>query len=175
MKNRAGDLLIDATDHLESLRIYYPGSRELTGMEAAFAGFELSIYPLKAIFLASKAKSLTEEAYVEGTTNIMCISVRANQLNFTPLAFGGDPVEAEGYYLRIIDLYDREVVAPDDDWRYVNTMVILAGVYEEAGRYTEALALYEKIMRFDPSIPWVKEGLYKNCLEKSENTTGRAG
>ncbi|MEZ4999815.1 MAG: hypothetical protein R2744_04155 [Bacteroidales bacterium] len=54
----------------------------------------------------------------------------------------------------------------DHNWHYINTMVLLAGAYEEIGEYLPACKIYEKIMTVEPSVNWVKNSLYPLCVER---------
>jgi len=43
---------------------------------------------------------------------------------------------------------------------------MIANVYENTDKLNEAKLVYEKIIRDEPDIKWVKEGLYPNLLAK---------
>lgn len=157
-----------ARKNLEILKKNQPGLPRHKALEAAFTGFEISISPLRAIVLAGEAKRLTEEAYNDDPDCLLCISVMANQLNFTPAVFGGSTSGSIPYYKKIIEAYEYGVVPIENDWNYINTLVILAGAYEKLGQWDDACETYEKILDRDPAINWVKNKLYPACIESKE-------
>ena len=170
LKREASEELQKGRETLAILKQNDPDNPELIAIEAAFAGFDIVINPIRAIFLAGEAKRLTDEAYNKDPDGLISISVKANQLQFTPSAFGGSVNESLEYYKRIIEQYDSGNVEKIDDWRYINTLVILAGAYEKLDRYNEACLIYEKIIATDPDIGWINNGLYPAALKrKSRN------
>lgn len=61
------------------------------------------------------------------------------------------------------DKIESEPDLLENNWIYVNTLVVLAQAYEKMGNNTYACAIYEKIMSYDPSIKWVRNDLYSGC------------
>jgi len=162
-KKKGRETLSKANDNLEVLLAAEPTRADLIALKAAFTGFEMGFNPAKALYLASRAKGLTERAYNADSDNIVCLSVKANQLNFTPSIFGGSITEAIPYYKLIIDKYDSGEEQKDFEWRYINTLVIMAQAFEKLDNYKEACAIYKRIITEDPGILWVKKGLYPDC------------
>jgi len=163
-KEEGRSVLISANNNLQILMSYYPERADLIALKAAFTGFEMGFNPLKAIFLASRAKELTGNAYNMDKDNIICISVKANQLNFTPPIFGGSTEESIPYYNMIISKYNSGEENKYMEWRYINTLVILAQSYEKLELYNKACSTYEIIIAEDPEISWIKNKLYPDCL-----------
>jgi len=160
--------LEEARKNLEVLREADPNNPEADALEAAFNGFEMVINPFRGIFLAAEAKELTDKAYEDDPGCLTCISVKANQLNFTPAIFGGSTEEAIPFYKEVISLYESGQEEILYDWNYLNTMVIMAGAYEKLGQYNDACAVYEKILVTEPGLNWVRNNLYPACLKKAK-------
>lgn len=160
--------LKEARKNLAILRESDPGNPGFIALEAAFYGFEMGINPLNGIFLAGEAKKLTNKAYDNDPDCLICISVKANQLNFTPAIFGGSTEESIPYYKKIIGIYESGRVEILNDWNFINTLVIMAGAYEKMGLYNEACSIYEKILNVEPGIRWVRNTLYPDCIKSRD-------
>ncbi len=165
-KKEGGRVLHSANENLVILLTDSPEKPDYIALKAAFLGFEMGINPIKSLYLASRAKELTNKAYSLDNNSALCISVKANQQNFTPGIFGGSTEASIPYYKMLIRKFESGEENKASEWRYINSLVILAQAYEKLGMYQEACSTYEVIIAQDPGISWVKNGLYPNCLEQ---------
>ena len=161
-------VLSEALSNLEKLSSSTGETTEVIALRATFLAFELNLYPLKMMKIGPKAVKLTDKAYEMDRNNLMALLCKANQLNFTPSMFGGSTEKAIPLYLEIIELFDNKTVSSENDWRYISTMVTLASTYEKDKKYDMACRLYEKIIAVDPTISWINNKLYPECLSKVE-------
>ena len=168
-KSRAEEILTEAYQNIDHLLGKYPDNAEYLALKAAFLAFELNLRPLKMTKLAPASIELTDLAFQKDSSLIMSLSCKANMLNFTPKIFGGNSDRAIPLYYRIIELFENEEVSFINDWRYINTMVILADTYSKKKMYLDACNIYEKIILHDSTINWVNNKLYPECRAKLEN------
>ncbi|HKL68021.1 MAG TPA: tetratricopeptide repeat protein, partial [Bacteroidales bacterium] len=78
---------------------------------------------------------------------------------------GGDKEKAIEYYNKALRVIESDPERLRNNWIYVNTLIVLAQVYEKMGNNTYACSIYEKIMIYDPGIEWVKNDLYSGCSD----------
>ena len=52
------------------------------------------------------------------------------------------------------------------NWAYLNLLTMIASVYEKTDKLEDAKLTYEKIIRNEPDIKWVKDELYLSLLAK---------
>jgi hypothetical protein len=168
-KERAEEILAAAYGNLDYLMAKDAENAEYIALKAAFLAFELNIHPLKMTKLAPASIELTDLAFKKDSSLLMSLSCKANMLNFTPRIFGGNPDWAIPFYYRIIELFENEDVYTKNDWRYINTLVILADTYNKKKMYKEACGVYERIIKHDSTINWVNNKLYPECRAKLEN------
>lgn len=169
-KKEASSELDKARENLKILKEFEPDNATLIAVEAAFYGYEMTLSPLKALYLGREAKVLTDIAYSSDPNSLMCLSVKANMLQFSPPIFGGSVAESIEYYNRIDDLYNSEAVSKAYDWNYINNLVILAGAYDKLEMYDKACQTYEKIIAFDSGINWINKKLYPEAVTKRDRS-----
>lgn len=163
LKDKGKEMLLSAYENLEMMENDWWGEADLLAIQASMAAFDLNLYPQKMMKLVPRALELTDQAYEADSNNYMAVACKANQLNFTPKMFGGSPTDAIPLYRKIIKLYETNCVDRSNNWRYVSTMVTLAGTYENLKMYKEACEVYEKIISFDNNINWINANLYPAC------------
>lgn len=162
-KKEGKELLTSAYENLEKMKTDYWGEADYLALKASLAALELNLYPQKMMKLVPLAIELTDKAYETDSNNYMALACKANMLNFTPRMFGGSPTDAIPLYKKIITLYETNQEDPTNNWRYVSTLVTLAGTYENLNMYKEACEIYEQIIKFDNNINWINTNLYPNC------------
>lgn len=162
-KKEGRELLGSAYENLEQIKTNWWGEADLLAIKASLTALELNLYPQKMMKLVPLALELTDQAYEADNNNYMALACKANMLNFTPRMFGGSPPDAIPLYKKIITLYETRQEDPTNNWRFVSTLVTLAGTYENLKMYKEACQVYEKIMAFDGNINWINNSLYPDC------------
>jgi tetratricopeptide (TPR) repeat protein len=162
-KKEGRELLSAAYENLEKMETDYRGEADYLAIKASLAALELNLYPQKMMKLVPLALELTDKAYETDNNNYMALACKANMLNFTPRMFGGSPPDAIPLYKKIISLYESNIENPEKNWRFVSTMVTLAGTYEKLNMYEEACRVYEQIIEYDNNINWINTKLYPDC------------
>mgnify|MGYP005838359813 CR=1 FL=1 len=162
-KKEGRELLSSAYENIEKIETGWWQEADLLAINASLAALELNLYPQKMMKLVPLALELTDQAYETDNNNYMALACKANMLNFTPKMFGGSPTEAIPLYKKIITLYETNQEDATNNWRYVSTLVTLAGTYENLNMYKEACKVYEQIIEFDNNINWINTKLYPDC------------
>jgi len=142
-----------------------PKNATAYSFKGSFLGFKIGIDRCKAIFLGSESKSLINKAMVLDPLNIQAIIDKGNLLYYAPGFFGGDKKEALNYFLKGAKLMEKNNETYQN-WVYLNLLTMIANAYEKTDKLVEAKLTYEKIMRNEPDIKWIKDGLYPNLLAK---------
>lgn len=151
----------------------YPDDPGALAIRASFVAFEINFKPTKLLSQGGEAVRLINAAYEVDNNNLMVLHGKANQLRFSPGIFGGSIDEAISMYQKIIDKYDTGVLPAENDWIYINTMVVLARSFEKKKMYSDACIVYRKIISVDKDINWITNGYYPACLEKANQGADR--
>ena len=142
-----------------------PKNATAYSFKGSFLGFKIGIDKCKAIFLGSDSKSNINKAMELDPLNIQAIIDKGNLLYYSPRLFGGDKKEALNYFLKGVKLMERNKETYQN-WAYLNLLTMIASVYEKTDKLEDAKLTYEKIIRNEPDIKWVKDELYLSLLAK---------
>jgi len=142
-----------------------PKNATAYSFKGSFVGFRIGIDKCKAIFLGSESKNSINKAMQLDSQNIQAIIDKGNLLYYSPRLFGGDKKEALTYFLRGVKIMERNKETYQN-WVYLNLLTMIASVYEKTDNLEDAKLTYEKIMRNEPDIKWVKDGLYVQLIAR---------
>ena len=142
-----------------------PKNATAYSFKGSFLGFKIGIDKCKAIFLGSESKSDINKAIQLDPQNLQAIIDKGNLLFYSPRIFGGDKDEALNYFLKGERIMERNKETYEN-WVYLNLLTMIASVYEKTDKLEYAKLTYEKIMRNEPDIKWVKNDLYPQLLAK---------
>jgi tetratricopeptide (TPR) repeat protein len=142
-----------------------PKNATAYSFKGSFLGFKIGIDKCKAIFLGSDSKSYINKAMTLDPLNVQAIIDKGNMLYYAPCIFGGDKKEALTYFLKGAKLMEKNNDTYQN-WVYLNLLAMIANAYEKTDRLEDAKLTYEKIMRNEPDIKWIKDGLYPTLLTK---------
>ena len=142
-----------------------PKNATAYSFKGSFIGFKIGIDKCKAIYLGSDSKNSINKAMQLDPQNVQAIIDKGNLLYYSPRLFGGDKKEALTYFLKGVKLMERNKETYQN-WVYLNLLTMIASVYEKTNKLGDAKLTYEKIMRNEPDIKWVKDDLYPQLLAK---------
>jgi len=140
-----------------------PRNATVYSFKGSFLGFKISIDKCKAIFLGSESKSCIRKSIELDPQNVQGNIDYGNLLYYAPRLFGGDKKEALVYFLKGEKLLEKNKDT-DQNWVYLNLLSIIASAYEKTDNKDKAKQIYEKILRIEPNIVWVKNDLYPKLL-----------
>jgi len=142
-----------------------PKNATAYSFKGSFLGFKIGIDKCKALFLGSDSKNCINKAIQLDPQNVQALIDKGNLLYYSPRLFGGDKKEALNYFLKGVKLMERNKETYQN-WVYLNLLTMIASAYEKTDNLVDAKITYEKIMRNEPDIKWVKEDLYPQLLAK---------
>lgn len=154
-----GEKLID-----QVLRVS-PRNATAYSFKGSFLGFEIAANKYKAVFLGGESKSDINRAIRLDPENVQALIDKGNILYYAPRLFGGDKKEALVYFLNGAKIIEKNKDT-DENWIYLNLLTIIASTYEKIGNLEEAKLIYQKILRIEPDLVWVKNDLYPKLLAK---------
>ena len=142
-----------------------PKNATAYSFKGSFLGFKIGIDKCKAIFLGSDSKNSINKAMQLDPQNVQALIDKGNLLYYSPRFFGGDKNEALNYFLKGAKLMEKNKETYQN-WTYLNLLTMIASAYEKTDRLEDAKLTYEKIIRNEPEIKWVKDDLYPQLLAK---------
>lgn len=142
-----------------------PKNATAYSFKGSFLGFKIGIDKCKALFLGSDSKNSINKAMQLDPQNVQALIDKGNLLYYSPRFFGGDKTEALNYFLKGVKLMERNKETYQN-WVYLNLLTMIASAYEKTDKLEDAKLTYEKIMRNEPDIKWVKDDLYPQLLAK---------
>lgn len=142
-----------------------PKNATAYSFKGSFLGFKIGIDKCKAIFIGADSRNSINKALELDPQNVQAIIDKGNLLYYSPSFFGGDKREALNYFLKGARLLEKNKETCQS-WVYLNLLTIIASTYEKTDRLVDAKLTYEKIMRNEPEINWVKKDLYPVLLAK---------
>lgn len=135
--------------------------------KGSFIGFRIAVSKFKAISLGPESMKYVEKACELDANNVQGLVDKANALYHTPKLFGGDKEQALKLFYRAIKLLENSRNT-SDNWFYLNVLTLTAKTHESLNQLSQAKAMYEKAIRFEPEYKWVKNELYPKLLKKME-------
>jgi tetratricopeptide (TPR) repeat protein len=142
-----------------------PNNATAYSFKGSYLGFKIGIDKCKAIFLGSDSKRSINKALELDPQNLQAIIDKGNLLYYSPRFFGGDKKEALNYFLRGARIMEKNKDV-NQNWVYLNLLTIIASAYEMTDKLEDAKLVYEKIIKEEPDIKWVKYDLYPSLLAK---------
>lgn len=124
--------------------------------ESAFLAYRISIRPIRAVQLGPRSYRLIDEAMELDAAYSRVWIEKGNAAFYTPSMFGGNKSDAITYYLKAIELMEKNM--PNNHrWLYLSTLMALANAYETTGNLPGAIRSVEKALAFEPDFIWAKD------------------
>ena len=142
-----------------------PNNATAYSFKGTFIGFDIGINRYKAVYLGTESSFYVNKALKIDPENIQALIDKGNILYYAPRLLGGDKKEALVYFIKGVKIIEKNKDT-FHNWVYLNLLSIIASAYEKTDNLKEAKLTYEKIIRNEPDIKWVKEDLYPNLLAK---------
>jgi|ERR1035437_1954163 tetratricopeptide (TPR) repeat protein len=145
-----------------------PKNATAYSFKGSFLGFQIGICKYKAVFLGSDSKSFINKSLEIDPQNVQGLIDKGNLLYYSPKLFGGDKKEALIFFLKAVKVMEQKKET-NENWVYLNLLSIIASSYEKTDNLVEARITYEKIIRNEPDIKWIKDNLYPQLLAKMKS------
>lgn len=153
--------------HLETLSKDEKMKAEAKALLSGLYGMKMSYSSMMGMVLGPKSGGLIEDALKLAPQSALVWKIQANSKMFTPAMFGGDVDEAIKAYEKSIALFEKQPDALKNNWLYIDTMVFLGQAYSSEGQWAKAVATYEKALKAEPNLGWVKFQLLPNAKKKA--------
>lgn len=134
--------------------------------KSAFYGFRIGLNVFKAPFIGPKSVACAESAMKLDDKNPYGFIQYGNSQFYMPSAFGGSKTVALAYFTKARLLMETDEDQMKEDWNYLTLLSMIAKAHTELKDYAAAKDCYEKILRIEPNISWVKNELYPELLNK---------
>ncbi|HMJ68867.1 MAG TPA: tetratricopeptide repeat protein [Cyclobacteriaceae bacterium] len=154
-------------EHLEALSKDDKLKGEAKALLSGLYGLKIAYSSMMGMVLGPKSGSFIEEAVKASPESALVWKLQANSKMFTPSMFGGDMNEAIKAFEKSIALFEKQPEALKNNWLYVDTLVFLGQAYSSGGQSAKAVAVYEKALKIEPNLNWVKQELLPKARQKA--------
>jgi tetratricopeptide (TPR) repeat protein len=154
-------------EHLEVLMKDANLKADASAVLSGLYGLKMGYSSMMGMVLGPKSSSLIEEAKKTGAESPIVWKVYANSKMFTPALFGGDPDEAMKAYEKCVALFEKNTENLKYNWMYLDALVFQGRAYSAQGQTAKAIATYEKVLKVEPNMAWVKFELLPKAKQKA--------
>lgn len=155
------DKLIDRGEKLiDQVLKMSPKNATAYSFKGSFSAFKIGIHRLQTPFLALEAKRCVNKALQLDPQNIQGLIDKGTIYYYSPGMMGGDKKKALECYLKCVSIIEKNKNT-DENWLYIKVLTLIASAYDKTDNQLAAKQTYEKILRLDPNIIWVKNDLNK--------------
>jgi len=156
--------IYEAISQLEGLMKKNPNWGEPKAIMSSVMGLQIAYSPIKGATLGFKSSSYMSKALKESPESPIVMKLHAGSKQYTPALWGGDKKEALEYYQKCIDVYEKQGDS-QQNWFYADALANMGIIYTDLGQNTNAVAVFEKALAYEPDFAWVKMSL----LPKAQN------
>jgi tetratricopeptide (TPR) repeat protein len=157
-----------AEEILEKLQDKNPEIPELYAFKGAFIGYKITMNSIRAVILGPESMKNINHAIDIGPDRPQPWIEKGNALFYMPKMFGGSKEEALEAYNKAVQIMEKDPGMIEDNWMYLNVLLILGQGYETIGQYENARTTYEKTLRHEPGFKTLKDEVYPAFLKKWE-------
>lgn len=153
--------------HLQALSKDDNTKGDAKALLSGLYGLKMAYNSMMGMVLGSKSSGLIEDAVKIAPQSPVVWKLQANSKMFTPAMFGGDIDEAIKAFEKAIELFEKQPDALKNNWLYVDTMIFLGQAYSSKSQWAKAVAIYEKALKVEPKLNWVKADLLPKAKQKA--------
>jgi Tetratricopeptide repeat len=159
-KKDQGDMLQEATTHLEAAIKANPRDAEALGLLSSLYGLQIGLSPDLGMTLGPASSEMLERALSIAPNNPRLQVIRGEALFNTPPEYGGSKKEAEAALRHALELFDKEPANKSwPNWGRFDAHVWLGQALADRNDKAGARAEYEKALQISPNSAWVKYSL----------------
>jgi tetratricopeptide (TPR) repeat protein len=134
--------------------------------KAAFYGFRIGLNKLMAPFFGLKSINCAKLAMDLDKENPFGYIQYGNIEFYMPNVFGGSKKEALTYYLRALEIMEKNEDNIVENWNYLSLLIVIAQSYSYLDDFPSSISYLEKILKIEPGFGYVKNELYPDVLQK---------
>jgi tetratricopeptide (TPR) repeat protein len=154
-------------EHLKELQKDQKLKAEAKALLSAVYGLKMSYSSMMGMVLGPKSSGLIEDAIGLAPSSALVWRVEANSKMFTPSMFGGDMAEAIKAFEKSVELFEKDPASLKNNWIYLDALVFQGQAYNKEGQTAKAIAAYEKALKLEPKLFWVKNDLLPKAKQKA--------
>jgi tetratricopeptide (TPR) repeat protein len=159
-KKSEAKLLVDIFEgDIEALSAFHQFDAETEAFRVALLGFRMELNPTKAVIIGPKAMKQLGKAMELGPSRPCVWIEKANSEAQMPVFAGGSKAKAVESFREALRLYEADPHLSPSNWKYLNTIVLLAQTLEKMEDYRGAAVEYRKALEREPSFMRVKDEL----------------
>ncbi len=132
----------------------------------AIYGFKAGQAPYKAPVLGIRAMREVNKAFNLDQKDPHIWMEKGNVDLYKPAIFGGNKHDAILYFLKAIELFEKDSESIRSNWLYLNTLSGLAIAYVRTEQIKKADQTYQKIIAREPDFKWISEDVYPSFRAK---------
>lgn len=166
LNKEAKNYLKEAKTLVEELTDQYPENPDLYAYTGAFLGYEIGLNKIKAVVLGPESMKNIDRAIELDPGKFQGWIEKGNALFYMPRMFGGSKEKALEAYNKAVQLMEERPQQLKGDWMYLNVLIVLGQSYEKTGQLEQAKSVYEKVLRIEPDMTWVRDELYPDFMKK---------
>ena len=133
---------------------------------SAFYGYRIGLNSFSAPFIGPKSVEAAKTAMEADSTNPLGFIQYGNSQFYMPPVFGGSKVEALKYYLKALELMEKDKNYLSENWNYLNLLTVIAQAYSYLNDFESSKKYIDKILTVEPNIKWVMDELYPQILKR---------
>jgi tetratricopeptide (TPR) repeat protein len=154
-------------EHLEVLSKDDKMKAEANALLSGLYGLKMAYSSMMGMVLGPKSGALIDDAVKASPESALVQKIQANSRMFTPAMFGGDKAEAIKAYERSVALFEKQPGTLKNNWLYIDTLIFLGQAYSAESQWAKAIAVYEKTLKLEPNLGWVKTQLLPKAKQKA--------
>ena len=143
----------------ESLKAKKFKTSQVLAMEGSMYGFMTSINPWKVMSYGPKSIDYLDKAIGTNPNCPIAWLYYGNADFYRPEIFGGSKTEALNKYKKAYGLFKERDIEKYDQWKVLNTLVMIGQAYEELDEPDKAKEYYMLALEIEPDFDWVKNTL----------------
>jgi tetratricopeptide (TPR) repeat protein len=165
-EKEAREYVRQAEISLEIILARSPENARAHAMLGAIYGYKVGLNAYKAVVFGGKAFSENKLALELDPADPQVWMEKGNIEFYKPAIFGSSSTEAAKIYAKSVKLYEADSQGLKHNWLYLNTLRSLADAYIASEMYRNANDVYQKMLRVEPRLKWMREEVYPAFLKK---------
>ena len=166
--DEAKKYLSHAENNLEKLEKITEYRSLVLSYRSAFYGYRIGLNKLLSPVLGIKSYESARQAITLDENNPMGYIQYGNIMFYVPKTLGGSKAEALKYYLKALELIEKDTASLSGDWNYLNLLTLIARTCTYINDYGRAKQYLDKILETEPDFRWARDELSKEIIEKNK-------
>jgi len=165
-KKKAKEYVLKAEVNAKKMLRHDPEWARVHALLGAIYGFKAGQAPYMAPVLGIRAGREINKAFDLDKEDPHIWMEKGNVDLYKPAIFGGNKYDAIDYYLRAIDLFEKDKDKISESWLYLNTLSGLATAYVRTDQIKKADQIYLKLLKVEPEFKWIADDVYPKFRKK---------